>query len=411
MGKLQITVIEPEDLAEFIPTNYPNLVHIKKSVTKKNMKKLVGDLLDENTILIDTSVNVDSISLMKICKNKKSLFINTSIEEYCEGDDYGGNRKIDKVDEKENLYARGMEAEKLLKNSKVTMLHSNGANPGLVNSFVFQALEDYTKMYGDKECKKLLKEKKFNLLARKLGLYEINISEIDDQITSIQIEENPNIFFCTWSAIGFQEEGADPAQVVGDWSNDKKFIKSKLEEHVYYSKERGMNLMTNSICLDFNGKPVEYEGYIVSHYEPFSLARYLCSKEYCPKIYYVYKPAPIVVQSLDLFRKNKYEIMDGYVLKGYDIVKGSDNVGCTLYFENGKKWWIGTCLNISQTKRLGFQYSGPTTVQVAISMTVAMNYILHNAQHKGLITSEEIPYGYMIKNCKKYLGNVYSKEI
>jgi len=403
-NKFKITVIEPKDINPYILSLYPKLNHIKVALTKENMNDVITPYINKDTIMIDVSVNVDSIDLMKICKKNNSIFINTSIEDY---KDHPHNQNI----EIGTLYERGLQADKLNRTADSTMLHSNGCNPGLVNAFVFYALEDYTNKYGDRKDKELLKNHKFNLLSEKLGLDTIHISEIDDQETDMKLKDK---FINTWSAIGFQEESLDKVQIVGMDDSIKKelgFMKSKLKPHIYISNDIGMNTEHNSICCSLLGRPIKYNGYMIPHYEPFSLAEYLCNKKYCPNIYYVYKCCPIADKSLELIRKNNYKIIDGYVLNAQDIKSGSDNVGVTLYFNNGKVYWCGSCLSINKTKSMGFRFASPTTIQVAISMTRALQYILNKAQHKKVITTEEIPYNYMIESCKKYLGNFYCKEI
>jgi len=55
--------------------------YIQEPLTRENHKRLLKDA-DARTLVIDLSVNVDSIMLLKFCKDMGCFYINTSIENY-----------------------------------------------------------------------------------------------------------------------------------------------------------------------------------------------------------------------------------------------------------------------------------------------------------------------------------------
>ena len=117
-------------------------------------------------------------------------------------------------------------------------------------------------------------------------------------------------------------------------------------------EDRGMNTIHDSYILNDKLQIVKYEGMMIPHYEPFSLSEYLSyGKEFCPNIYYVYKPCEIAEKSLDKLRDNNYELLEGYVLRGYDIISGYDAVGATIFLKDGRIFWCGTILDIKQTNK------------------------------------------------------------
>ena len=61
---------------------YKNIQHIKGHITKENMEEIFNKFVDENTLVINVSVDVDSLLLMKNAKLKKALYIDSSIEDY-----------------------------------------------------------------------------------------------------------------------------------------------------------------------------------------------------------------------------------------------------------------------------------------------------------------------------------------
>jgi len=409
LKNMNIIIIEPKEIPNDLLNKYKNVNHILDSITKINMTDIFNKFVDEQTIVINVSVDVDSLLLMKNCKLKKALYIDSSIEDYEE------DIKKEKPIEHKTLYYRGIQTQKQLskikKHNTKSILHSHAMNPGLISSFVLYFIDWFVNNHGDSKMKKLLKNNQFGLLCKSIGIDTIHISEVDTQTTSIKYK--PEIFYSTWSSNGFQEEARDHVQIVGTDNIHKQkigLIKSKIKPYAFYMEDRGMDVEHESIILDENLKPMKYIGMMIPHYEPFSLSEYLSHGDYCPNIYYVYKPCDIAIKSLEKLRENNYQIMKGYVIRGYDINKGYDAVGATIYLNNGKIYWCGSILSINQTRNIGLTYTGPTCLQVVISMTRAIEYLLKH-QKEGLLTSEEIPYKYMIENCKKYLGQFVCKEI
>ena len=410
LKNMSINIVEPKDIPNELITKYKNITHYKEKITKQNMKNIFNKFVDDKTIVINVSVDVDSLLLMKESKIRKALYIDSSIEDYEE------DIKKDKPIEQKTLYYRGIQTDKQLKKihspKSKTILHSHAMNPGLISSFVLYWIDWFVQHYGDSKMKKHLKKQEFGILAKQIGIDTIHISEIDTQTTNK--EYKPNIFYSSWSSIGFQEEARDNVQIVGTDNEYKKqlgFHKSKIKPFTFYMDDRGMNTTHESYMLNNKLQTVKYEGMMIPHYEPFSLSEYLSyGKDYCPNIYYVYKPCEIAEKSLNKLRDNNYELLEGCVLRGYDITSGYDAVGATIYLTNGNMYWCGSILDINQTKNMGLKYTGPTCLQVVISMTRAIEYLLSH-QKDGLITTEEIPYKYMIDNCKKYLGQFICQEL
>lgn len=407
LKNMNITIIEPNKLPNELLNKYKNINHIVGKITKENMIDLFDKYVDEKTIVINVSVDVDSLLLMKNSKLRKALYIDSSIEDYEE------DLKKDKPIEKKTLYYRGIQTEKQLskikKHNTKSILHSHAMNPGLISSFVLFFIDWFVQHNGDSKMKKHLKKQEFGILSKQIGIDTIHISEIDTQQSDINY--HPDIFFSTWSSNGFQEEARDHVQLVGiNLPNELGFIKSKIKPHTYYMEDRGMDVEHESYILNDKLETIKYSGMMIPHYEPFSLSEYLSYGDYCPNIYYVYKPCELAQKSLNKLRENNYQIMKGYVLRGYNIKSGYDAVGATIFLKNGNMYWCGSILDINQTKSLGLKYTGPTCLQVVISMTRAIEYLLKH-QKDGLITSEEIPYNYMIQNCKKYLGQFICQKI
>ena len=405
----KIIVVEPNNIPDELMDRYDDIVHLKGKITKENMDEFFDKYIDDKTFMINVSVDVDSLLLMKKCKLKNAMYIDSSIEDY--EDDLKKNKPI----EHKTLYFRGIQTEKQLNKIRThnakSILHSHAMNPGLISCFVLYWIDWYVNKYGDEKMKKHLKKQEFGILSKQIGIDTIHVSELDTQTTDIKYDSN--IFYSSWSSNGFQQESRDLVQIVGEKNELKKqfgLIKSKIHKYAFYMEDRGMNVEHDSYIFDNKLNIVKYKGFLIPHYEPFSLSEWLSYGDYCPNIYYVYKPMSIALKSLEKLRENNYKLLEGYVLRGYDITSGYDAVGATIILKDKRIFWCGSILDIFQTREMGLIFTGPTCLQVVISMTRAIEYLIKH-QKEGLITSEHIPYKYMVDNCKKYLGQFICQEM
>ena len=137
-----LTIIEPLNL----PSWAIFTKHIKVALTAENINQL-DKIITKQTYVIDVSVDVDCMPVMEICKRKGAKYINTSLESWDDDNDDG---KL-KINKDTVLFHRMKKAEKLLQGATSTILTDSGANPGLVSSFVKQALKDVAEKYKDEE--------------------------------------------------------------------------------------------------------------------------------------------------------------------------------------------------------------------------------------------------------------------
>jgi homospermidine synthase len=173
-----------------------------------------------------------------------------------------------------------------------------------------------------------------------------------------------------------------------------------------------MDLTAPSTCLNHAGKEIPYEGFIISHGEASTIAKFLESEngKYRPSVYYCYKPCPIAMESLEKLRDNGYHYFKNpYVLKLPDITNnGYDSVFVKLYFKNGTTYFAGTSVDVKQAKKKGFVLSTPTMSQVAGSVNAALKYIIANRQ-KGLLEPEDLPEDIILASAMPYYGSVFFK--
>ena len=406
LRKLKMTCICPEDIPQYIYKLQPHIEHIQASITESNMKQLILPLIGENVFVIDLTVDTDSIAIMKLCKEQNTLYINSSVEEYHKPDH-------PKDPEKLTLYYQDIQLEKEMKNVKsdTTTLHSLGLNPGAITSLVFKAITEYCKKYKPEKLD-LLKQGKYNIVCKDI-LELIHISEFDNQ--EIKQKPNKDCLYNSWSAKGLIAEALSPAFIASP-IKPKGFKKSKYNKYMYYSdKYRSMQCSTNSICLDPKGQPFTITGRMITHFETVSLADKLSYGKYVPIITYVYSSSPISQIGLNNIIDNNFkEPQNTYVFNQHDIVNKDsfDSMGACLKFKDGRVFWCGTVLDNEKTIKLMGKntYSNATQLQVSIAVLSGIEWLMKH-KHKDTITSEEIPYNYIINRCVPYWGKFYCVEI
>jgi len=386
--------------------------HVQEAITPANHKKLLKDI-SADTFVINLSVNVDSIMLVKYTKEKKALYIDTSLEQYWDFVKVPVD-EITKYDQfkKNNLFEQQLVIEREMGKSKATTCLSCGFNPGYVSEFAKRALVEYAKTKGKK-----LEKNNYAKLGHELGLRRIQVVEYDTQ--QLRTHSTAQKFVNTWSAVGLQEEGTDLImlslcnQDMADLERDGvKLIKPTGDPstHIRFIPQRGMDGFCKGKTLDYDGKPFDYTGMFIPHQEIITLSDFFSYKGDAPSVMYIYRPCNEALAGLEFVRKNNYEMLkDERVVRADEIISGYDSIGSLLTFENGDQYGGWTVCSIDDAKKMHFK-SGPTMVQVAsfVSSVVAWS-ILHSKA--GLIYPEDIDYDYIFNRSEKYLGKVYFKSL
>lgn len=399
---IPITIIEPEHVPEWVKEGR-KVQHIREEITESNVKELLSGI-DENTLVIDLSVEVDCIMIIDVVIEHKASYVNTSLEQWQVEKDVELESKYEKF-KKDTLYYREMLVEKKISNRKSKILMDFGMNPGMIQMLCLDAL------------KKIAVERNITFtsyaeLAKQLRLIMVNCVELDT--TKTLLEPDPDIFYNTWSSLGFQAEATDHIMMgYGTHESDSPdyIHPTDGQKNVVFIAERGMNMWEESVTLDHSGREITYEGMLITHGESNTLSAFLSTSDnsYRPSVYYIYRCCDIALDSLDRLRENDYNQLPlYYVLEQPDIVDGYDSIGALLTFEDGSRYWNGTVISQEDSIRYGIKHSNHTGVQVAASLSSAIKYLINKDTLSGVLTPEDMPL-LVFEDAKKYLGNLYSK--
>ncbi|MCX5775815.1 MAG: saccharopine dehydrogenase NADP-binding domain-containing protein [Firmicutes bacterium] len=407
-----VTVIDFEDKQEQLqPWINRGVTYVRLEITRENMAEVLGTYLANGDLLIDLAWNIGAEDIIQWCHDHGVLYINTSVELW---DPYTG--AANKHPTERTLYHRHMSLEKMVKGWATpgpTAVIEHGANPGLISHFTKQGLIDIAnqlikdkKVVGKQvtELRKLIKSQSFNLLAMKLGVKVIHVSERDTQITNRPKEVNE--FVNTWSVEGFREEGTTTSEL--GWGTHEKTLPAFAFKHAEGPKNQiciarmGMNVWVSSWVPNYC-----IQGMVVRHGEAFTLSERLTvwkgkKAVYRPTVHYAYCPSDSAIASLNELRGYGYKLQPKTRILQDDIIRGADILGALIMGHAYTSWWTGSDLSIEES-RLMVPHQNATTMQVAISVVAASMWMIENP-NRGFCTPEDLPHDYILKIAKPYLG-------
>jgi homospermidine synthase len=410
MDFTKLTVMDFEDLRHLIPdTLASGAQYAQERITPENLSEVLSRHLGAGDLLIDLAWNIDCVEIVQWCHDHDVKYVNTSVELW---DPYD----TDLHPRDRTLYVRHMRLrERIATWTKkgATAVVEHGANPGLVSHWTKVALEDIANaMLRDgisrskhNALETALSASDYPGLAMLEGVKVIHISERDTQISSQP--KKVNEFVNTWSIEGFREEGIAPAEM--GWGLHEKRLPAGAVEHLY-----GPN---NQICIAQPGintyvrswvpKGGEIVGMVVRHGEAFTISDYLTVWDgqrpvYRPTVHYAYQPADAAIVSLHELKQHNYELQPNLRIMDNDITEGEDELGVLLLGHALNGWWVGSQLDINETRQL-VPGQNATTLQVAASVLGAVFWMIRNPE-EGLNVPDDLPHREVLEVANPYLG-------
>src|ERR1700730_8929169 len=196
---------------------------VKTALTRDNYRQVLEPLLDAGDFLLNLSVDVSSVALVQLARERGALYLDTCIEPWAGGytDPHAS------VDSRSN-YTMRLAALALRKGAKQTptAVLTHGANPGLVSHFVKQALLNIAKDTGVNAGRPSTRES-WARLSQTLGITVIHVAERDTQAANVP--KAPNECVNTWSVDGFVSEGCQPAEL--GWGTHEKHFPTDGGRH------------------------------------------------------------------------------------------------------------------------------------------------------------------------------------
>lgn len=395
----KIIIITAEDSSIHIAKKFLVKIIIQK-INKNNYKNLIGPLLAFEDLVIDVSIGISSSSLIKLCNQHHSLYINASIEEW-------GDSIFEKnIPETWTNYWLREKILSLKDIVKKTTVITHGANPGLVSHFVKQALLDIAKD-NSLQISPPKNKLEWAYLAKILNIKTIHIAEHDTQVaTSIK---KCGEFVNTWSIKGFIEEIKQPVEI--GWGTHERHFPIGAKYHSQgtqssiYIECPSASMKVRSWTPSFGA----YHGYLITHPEITSIANYLTLEDdkrviYRPTVLYSYSPCPDALLSLQELQGKEWISQRNSRLIVDEIIDGVDELGVLLMGNSKGAYWFGSTLSIEETRKL-VPHNNATSLQVVAGLIGGIIWAIQNT-NEGLVEPDDLPHDEILKNALPYLGNV-----
>lgn len=364
------------------------------ALTPTNFASILNKYLTASDLLINVSVEVSSIDLIKWCQQHEVLYLDTCIEPWA------GGYQSAAMDETTNYYLRYHALENHTPDS-VTAVLAHGANPGLVSHFVKQGLLELAKKSGVEIWDNYAE------LANKLGIKVIQIAERDTQTT--QTKRLANEFRNTWSVQGLISEAKQPAEL--GWGSHEDTFPADVQRHTF-GDQSGIYFNTESIRTSVKSwvpSKGEQLAYLISHHEALSIANFLTLRDsegnilYRPTVYFAYCPSDEARDSLEEWHTNGFtKPVQSKVMKE-EIIYGYDELG-TLFVFKGGAYWYGSTLEIQEARKLA-PFNNATTLQVVAGILGALEWMLLNPK-ASVVEPENLDHHQILQTALPFLGNV-----
>ncbi|HEY7740221.1 MAG TPA: saccharopine dehydrogenase C-terminal domain-containing protein [Steroidobacteraceae bacterium] len=374
-------------------------------LTRENFRHVLEPLVGRGDFLLNLSVDVSSIALIKLCHEKGALYLDTCIEPWP-----GGYTDPNIPASRRTNYALREEVLELRKSwtNGPTAVITHGANPGLVSHFVKQALLDIAADTGHEADPKTRDD--WAALARTLGVKVIHIAERDTQVSSRP--KMPGEFVNTWSVDGFVSEGSQPAEL--GWGTHERHFPRDGRQHDFGRKSA--IFLTQPGCATrvrtWTPQAGHFHGFLVTHGESISISDYLSVRQndrvvYRPTVHYAYHPSDNAVLSVHEFCGRNFQLQEHKRIMMEDITAGIDELGVLLAGHAKNAYWYGSQLSIDEARRLA-PHNSATSLQVTVAALAGMIWAIENPA-MGLVEPDEMDFRRSLEICMPYLGPVVGK--
>ena len=401
----QITIIDPslewKHLADAQGVNF-----VQGALTPKNHRKFLKPFLTSGgqPLIVNLSVDVDSLAIMRLARAANALYIDTVIEPW---PGFYDNGKVDNASRTNYALREKMLDLKALLGKGPTAVSCCGANPGMVSWFVKRALLN---LAGDLEVetKRPQSRKEWATLMKKLRVKGIHIAERDTQRA-----KNPKAvgtFVNTWSVEGFISEGKQPAEL-GWGTHEKKMPpdgrKFKTGNKAAIFLERaGANTRVRTWVPEIGPQ----FGFLVTHNEAISISDYYTLYKgkkpvFRPTCNYAYHPSNDAVLSInEMFGAGGVKQKTQHILEPEEIATGQDKLGVLLYGHKKNAYWFGSQLSIEEARKLA-PYQSATGLQVTSAVLAGIVWAIENPD-RGLVETDEMDFERCLEIQLPYLGPV-----
>jgi homospermidine synthase len=396
----RVTIVTAEDRGHDEATKY-GVKFIKERLTRENYRRVLNPLLGRGDFVVNVSVEVSSIALIKLCWEKGAMYLDTCVEPWP-----GGYTDPTVPAARRTNYALREEALALRPGNarSPTAVLTHGANPGLVSHFVKQALLNIA-ADTQVDAGNPTTRADWGDLAHRLGVKVIHIAERDTQMTDKPKEVGE--FVNTWSIDGFVGEGSQPTEM--GWGTHERNFPRDGKRHDFgcmaaiYLMQPGAGTRVRT----WTPRAGHFTGFCITHSEAISLADYYTVRDgaqvvHRPTVHYAYHPCDSAIMSIHELVGRNYIQQERQRILMNDIIKGIDELGVLLAGHKKNAYWYGSQLSIDEARKLA-PYNNATSLQVTSAVLAGVVWAMENP-NCGIVEPDEMDFRRCTEICQPYLG-------
>jgi homospermidine synthase len=398
----RITIVTAEDKGQEEAARY-GIRFVKERLTRENYRRVLNPLLGRGDFLVNVSVDVSSLALVKLCWEKGAMYLDTCIEPWP-----GGYTDPTVPLARRTNYALREEALALRAGNgqAPTAVLTHGANPGLVSHFMKQALLNIAADTGV-DAGNPASRAEWGELARRLGVKVVHIAERDTQVSSRP--KQPGEFLNTWSIDGFVSEGSQPSEM--GWGTHERNFPRDGRRHDFgclaaiYLTQPGAATRVRT----WTPRAGYFHGLCITHAESISIADYFTVRDgaqvvYRPTVHYAYHPCDSAIMSVHELAGRNYVQQERQRILMDDITAGIDELGVLLAGHKKNAYWYGSQLSIGEARKL-VPYNNATSLQVTVAVLSGVIWAMENP-NCGIVEPDEMDFRRNLEICLPYLGPV-----
>jgi homospermidine synthase len=398
----QITIITADERGR-AEADALGIDYRRVALDPENFRAELAGRLGAGDFLVNLSVDVSSTELVRLCRERGALYIDTCIEPWAGAytDPAAPAAQRSNYTLREAMLALRREL-----GAGPTALVAHGANPGLVSHFVKQALLNIAGDIGAAAAAPADRAA-WAALARRLGIRAIHVAERDTQAAGVakQVGE----FVNTWSIDGFISEGSQPAEL--GWGTHEKAVPADGQLLDSGSARAVILLRPGASVRVRSWTPLQgpFHGFLITHNEAISLNDYFTVWEdgkavYCPTAHYAYHPCDDAVLSVHELAGRNWRPQARQRVLLEEIDSGIDELGVLLMGHAKGAYWYGSRLSIGEARRLA-PFNSATSLQVSVAVLSGIIWALENPG-AGIIEAEDMDFARHLELCRPYLGSV-----
>jgi homospermidine synthase len=400
--RAEFTVIEPTDDHAHILRDH-GIRHAQVALTAENFAEVLRPLFPQGRgMIVNLSVDVDSIQVMKLAQEIGVQYLDTVVEPW--PGFYFGSTLPNAERTNYPLRERVRELGKTYAGGP-TAVSCCGANPGMVSWLLKEALLRLAADTGVSANPQTRED--WARLMQGLGVKGIHVAERDSQVSA---RPKPvGVFVNTWSVDGLLSEGYQPAEL--GWGTHEKQLPPNGHAfdhgpgYAIWIDRPGADTRVRSWCPDVGPQ----FGYVITHNEALSIPDYYtvwdgAKAVYRPTCHYAYHPCNDAILSMHEMNGAGQRQPESHILTVDEITAGGDDLGLFLYGHAKGAMWYGSRLSCAEARELA-PYQNATGMQVTSAVLAAMVWAAENPS-EGFVEADEMDHVRCLAVQRPYLGSV-----